>query len=278
MVVANTPQSHADVPEPSTLIFEEVERRRPRRGPHHRLGEGAGAALRQGHPLGPLLRAAAQAPGGRAEAIQDTRRRSARSTHKLKVGGNDKLELYDYPGGTPSASTASTAAAASRPAELQKIFEDNERTAGIRMQEEAAARPGHPAATSNCRQLVAGHKFTLERHFDADGEYVLTRRRAHGQHRRATTARGGGDEFDYANTFTCIPAALPFRPAADTPRPVVQGTQTAVVVGPAGRGDLHRQVRPGEGAVPLGPRGQERRRQLLLGPRRHALGRQAVGR
>ena len=29
--------------------------------------------------------------------------------------------------------------------------------------------------TSTCPQLVAGHKFTLEEHFDADGEYVLTR-------------------------------------------------------------------------------------------------------
>ena len=38
----------------------------------------------------------------------------------------------------------------------------------------------------------------------------------------------------YENEFNCIPLALPFRPPMVTPRPMVQGTQTAVVVGPGG--------------------------------------------
>ena len=83
--------------------------------------------------------------------------------------------------------------------------------------------------------------------------------------------------FSYENHFTCIPAAVPFRPPRRTPRPVVEGVQTAVVVGVAGRGDLHRQVRPREGAVPLGPRGQEGREQLVLDPRVAAVGRQGLG-
>ena len=66
--------------------------------------------------------------------------------------------------------------------------------------------------------------------------------------------------------------------SALTPKPVVQGPQTAVVVGPTRRGDLHRQVRPGEGAVPLGPLRQERREQLVLDARLAALGRQELGR
>src|SRR5262249_26117833 len=36
------------------------------------------------------------------------------------------------------------------------------------------------------------------------------------------------------NKFTCIPAALPFRPPLVTEKPVVDGPQTAVVVGPSG--------------------------------------------
>ena len=42
------------------------------------------------------------------------------------------------------------------------------------------------------------------------------------------------DEVAYENSFTCIPAALPYRPARVTKKPVVPGAQTAVVVGPKG--------------------------------------------
>ena len=45
---------------------------------------------------------------------------------------------------------------------------------------------------------------------------------------------GGGGAPSYSNSFTCIPAAVPFRPPRMTPRPVVQGSQTAEVVGPKG--------------------------------------------
>jgi type VI secretion system secreted protein VgrG len=41
-------------------------------------------------------------------------------------------------------------------------------------------------------------------------------------------------EPGYANEFTCIPAGVQFRPERKTPKPVVRGSQTAVVVGPAG--------------------------------------------
>jgi type VI secretion system secreted protein VgrG len=45
---------------------------------------------------------------------------------------------------------------------------------------------------------------------------------------------GGGDEFAYENSFTCLPASVPFRPQRVTPKPTVRGTQTAFVVGPKG--------------------------------------------
>ncbi len=38
----------------------------------------------------------------------------------------------------------------------------------------------------------------------------------------------------YENTFTAIPESVPFRPAWVTPRPVVEGTHTAMVRGPSG--------------------------------------------
>jgi type VI secretion system secreted protein VgrG len=38
----------------------------------------------------------------------------------------------------------------------------------------------------------------------------------------------------YANDFTCIPKRVPYRPERITPRPFVQGPQTAIVTGPGG--------------------------------------------
>jgi type VI secretion system secreted protein VgrG len=45
---------------------------------------------------------------------------------------------------------------------------------------------------------------------------------------------GESEEFIYQNQFTCTPSGLPYRPARESPKPFVQGTQTAVVVGPPG--------------------------------------------
>src|SRR6185369_7553864 len=42
------------------------------------------------------------------------------------------------------------------------------------------------------------------------------------------------EDFHYQNSFTCFPSALPYRPTRQTPKPVVNGTQTAVVVGQPG--------------------------------------------
>jgi type VI secretion system secreted protein VgrG len=64
--------------------------------------------------------------------------------------------------------------------------------------------------------------------------YVLTSV-AH-EAREAATYETGSLETgpDYSNTFTCLPDAVVFRPPRTTPRPVVQGMQTAIVVGPSG--------------------------------------------
>jgi type VI secretion system VgrG family protein len=152
-------------------------------------------------------------------------------SHKLKVGGNDQLEIYDFPGAYAQRFDGVDKGGGDRPADLQKIFKDNVRTVKIRMEQE-----GLPSleinGTSYCRHFVAGHKFTLTRHFDADGPYLLTRV----EH----SARLGGDyrtddmPFTYENRFTCIPAALPYRPPRVTPKPTIASTQTATVVGPPG--------------------------------------------
>ena len=66
-----------------------------------------------------------------------------------------------------------------------------------------------------------------------DGKYVLTTV-SHTGRMSGTYRPGDSQEFLYNNSFTAIPAGLHYRPHGSTPRPVVTGTQTAVVVGPKG--------------------------------------------
>jgi len=93
--------------------------------------------------------------------------------HKLKVGGNDSLEIYDYPGAYAQRFDGISPGGGEQPDKLQKIFDDNARTVAIRMQQEALPSLLINAA-NNCGHLVSGYKFTLTRHFNADGVYVIT--------------------------------------------------------------------------------------------------------
>src|SRR5262249_496407 len=90
-----------------------------------------------------------------------------RVAHKLKVGGNERLELFDYPGGFAQRFDGIDKNGGERPAELPKIYEDNQRVAAIRMQQEAAGSVLIQGA-GNCAHFVAGHKFTLEGHYHGD--------------------------------------------------------------------------------------------------------------
>lgn len=229
MVLANTPQSHSEVPDGSKLIYEVVvggNRPEDRIFDWHKLQE-----LRSGKYT--LWDHTFELPHKHLEAektIQDSVQ-VGKVSHKLKVGGNDKLELYDYPGEYAQRFDGVSPGGGDQAGDLQKIFQDNSRTAGIRMQEEAAASIVIQGA-STCRQLVSGHRFSLQRHFNADGEYMLTSV-SHSVVYDAYRSDSTGD-FHYSNQFTCLPFALPFRPTRMTPKPVIHGTQTAVVVGPPG--------------------------------------------
>ena len=153
-------------------------------------------------------------------------------THKLKVGGNDQLEIYDYPGGYAQRFDGIDRNGEPRPQDLQSIFRDNQRTVRVRMEQEDAAALEITGA-SDCGHFVAGHKFTLEHHFDGDGEYLLTRI-DHDAHLDGDYRSYQELTFKYGNRFTCSPVTLPYRPQRVTGKPVIAGIQTATVVGPAG--------------------------------------------
>src|SRR5262249_55713943 len=102
------------------------------------------------------------------------------------------------------------------------------RIARVRLAQEQTGAVRIEGLATYCR-LTAGHKFSLTDHFDADGDYVavaVTHAAACG-----SNASDGEVDFTYSNQFECLPLALPYRPLRKTPRPVVKGTQTAVVVG-----------------------------------------------
>lgn len=160
-------------------------------------------------------------------------------THNLSVGDNGVLELYDFPGEYAQRFDGIAPGGGDRPEDTQKIFEDGARTANIRMQAEAAnAIRLH--GTSTCRQLTAGHKFTLATisqdvmtaPMKAAGVYVV-----HSVNHFSSTPdfrSGSTKNFTYSNKFVAIPFDLPFRPKRETYKPVMPGATTATVVGPSG--------------------------------------------
>ncbi|HEX4949177.1 MAG TPA: type VI secretion system tip protein VgrG [Blastocatellia bacterium] len=136
------------------------------------------------------------------------------------IDGQDsrRLELYDYPG-------------------EYKTKSEGERLAGIRLQE-AEVQRSVTTAVSTCRGLLPGYRFRLQDHYrrDFNREYAVTT--VYHEADQGMNFRSSGGDADaalkYHNRFQCIPHPTHFRPARNTPTPVVQGSQTAIVVGPSG--------------------------------------------
>ncbi len=87
--------------------------------------------------------------------------------------------------------------------------------------------------TTNAQALCSGHLFKLDRHprDDQNGEYLVTRTSIHAHQDSGESGAGG---HGFSCDFGAAPSAQQYRPPRRTPKPFVQGPQTAVVVGPAG--------------------------------------------
>ena len=231
MVVANTPQSHHDLEGTTTIQYEELvggQRDEERINKWEKT-----QMLRSGKYT--LWDHCFELPYKHLEASQPVLEsvKLGSHQHKLKLGGNDKWEIYDFPGGYAQRFDGISKGGGEQASELQKISQDNTRTVKLRMEQETM-----PAldirGESDCMNLIAGHKFSLERHFSDDGAYVLTWVQTDCTQGGDMTSGGGSGELKWENRFTCIPLELPFRPLQKTPKPVIHGTQTATVVGPSG--------------------------------------------
>ncbi|REJ75583.1 MAG: type VI secretion system tip protein VgrG [Acidobacteria bacterium] len=157
---------------------------------------------------------------------------------RFNIGGNQKLEVYEFPGGYAQRFDGIDRGGGEQSSELQKIFEDNKRTAEVAVLA-SDSKHSQMLAASDCSTLAPGYRFNLEKHPNAEinGAYILT----NVVHRCSQNPSYViGDEtkrIDYDNEFVAIPHGEghpEFRPERKTPKPVIHGTQTGVVVGPAG--------------------------------------------
>ena len=135
------------------------------------------------------------------------------ATNVPRKHGAAQFEIYDYPGEYLEAADGDQLAQV-RLDELQSQYEV--------LQGQASARG-----------LAAGCTFTLKKHPRAEQnrEYLITGVSLHadaGEFGAQDAAAGGGF---FSCNITAIPKSQQFRPPRLTPKPIVQGLQTAVVVG-----------------------------------------------
>ena len=230
MVIANTPAGHPNVPGARLVAFDPTGSERNAAQSVFKWEKtqelrSEKVTLRD-HNF--------QVPGNPLEA-QATIRESVRVgqvTHALRVAGNERLEVYDYPGGYAQRFDGVDPAGRDQPEVLQKILPAAERSAAIRVEQEALASLTVQGA-STCRHFTSGHRFTLDKHGNADGTYVLT---SVTHTARLPDPHASDRGLAYENRFTCIPEALPYRPRRITPKLVIPGVQPAVVVRPPDAG------------------------------------------
>jgi type VI secretion system secreted protein VgrG len=231
MVVADTPQGHDEVPGLTTVRYGMIEG--GQRKADHIYEWRKIQSLRTAKYT--LWDHNFQQPTQNLEAKTDITDSVQAGTisHKLKDSSNGTLERYDFPGAYAVRFDGVSPSGGAQSSRLQKILDDKDRTVKLRMQA-AAVETLQIDGKSSCTNFVAGHKFTLDRHFDADGDYVLVTVVHQSSIVDGYTSGAAGEAFNYTNTFSCIPFQLPYRPGYKTPRPFVHGVQNAIVTGPSG--------------------------------------------
>lgn len=220
LVIADTPSAHQEMPGASPLVYEEISgglRDEVRVSSWIKTQElGPGKYSLQDYCYG--------TPGMDMKVSQPILDsvQVGKVYHKLKVGGNDQFEIYDYPGGYGIRSQAGDSGNRKTGEGIAKHGMEHLEMAQFLIRGE-----------SNDFNLTPGYRFTLTRHPNADGAYVLTSI-AHSASEGGFHSGAEIGKNHYSNIFQSIPFGLPFRPPEMASKPYVRGCQTAVVVGPAG--------------------------------------------
>jgi len=129
---------------------------------------------------------------------------------------NTELEVYDYPG----------------------KFEDpgrGKQLAKVRLEEYQSVKKEGSGATT-CTHFAAGFFFTMKKYprDDFNKKYLLTQHQLSASQPQVLEETAGEGGSSFSSSFECIPFDVPYRPDRVTPKPVVEGSQTAIVVGPKG--------------------------------------------
>jgi type VI secretion system secreted protein VgrG len=156
---------------------------------------------------------------------------------RFTVGENQKMEMYDFPGGYASNYDGIDKSGGNNAGELQNIYPDKDQAAKDLM-EAIDAQFEVSFGTSLCSPMTAGHKFKLKGHPTAalNRQYLITEIE-HEADQHPDYFEDSHLEVAYRNKFKCIPigGTFPaFRPGRRTEKPKIYGTQTATVVGPSG--------------------------------------------
>lgn len=126
------------------------------------------------------------------------------------------MEIFDYPGEYPDT-------------------DDGESYARARI-EELQVNQELVQAQSNALGLAAGSLFELTDYprEDQNREYLITSATHQMESKPYTSGSSAGSSSGYTCNLTALHSKQPYRPARITPKPMVQGPQTAIVVGPSG--------------------------------------------
>src|SRR5262249_42252694 len=137
LVLANTPAGHDDLPLGSALVYKNIQQ-----------GDVTNEAFVYDWSKSQELTSGKvtlwdhtfELPHKHLEAEKEIQGSVAvgKATHKLKLGANGPLEVYDYPGAYAQRFDGIDKGGGEKPADVQKVFDDNKRTTGIRMEQEAA--------------------------------------------------------------------------------------------------------------------------------------------
>ncbi len=132
--------------------------------------------------------------------------------------GAANFEIYDYPGEYAE-------------------HGDGDRLAKIRI-EELQSQFETLRGQASARAVASGHSFNLKNHprDDQNREYLVTNVALHADAGEFASGDRKGEFFSC--NFTVIELHQAFRAARLTPKPIVQGPQTAMVVGPKGE-EIH---------------------------------------